>query len=279
MESKTKGSFDGWNEVWTSQSEQELLNPMYTEQTPETIYQFWQKAYSNDLLALIKDKNYQSFCELGSGRGTTTMYLAKAGYHDLTMVDLAEQGFEVAKYSFEKYGLPKPKMILQDVENTSIPAESFDCVYNIGLLEHFDDPAPTLRESFRLLKKGGMIYMPIVPEQPLYKSIFQRLLFNPVSLAKKTAKQILGKNKFDSSINRTNYRRDFYSRICEEIGFKNVRCIPYNPYWKVNRDEQFENKWTLPTYLWYYNTFKKNKTLSLKTSTSFDLCFLLIAEK
>lgn len=279
MESKTKGSFEGWNEVWSAQSEEELSNPMYTESAPSTIYQFWQKGYANDLLALIKDKNYRSFCELGSGRGTTTMYLAQAGYDDLTMVDLAQQGFEIAQYSFKKYKLPMPKMVLENIEQTSLTDQAFDCIYNIGLLEHFDDPRPTLAESFRLLKPGGIIYMPIVPEQPVYKSIAQRLLFNPLALAKITAKSILKPGSKTNNINRTNYRRDFYSDICKELGFKNVKCIPYNPYWKVNADGAVENKLTLPIYQWYYNTFKSKKTLSFETSTMFDLCFLLYAEK
>jgi hypothetical protein len=42
MKSKTRGSFEGWDEVWSKQSEEELLNPMYTETSPNTIFQFWQ---------------------------------------------------------------------------------------------------------------------------------------------------------------------------------------------------------------------------------------------
>jgi len=279
MDSKTKGSFEGWDEVWSTQSEKERLNPMYTETSPKTIYQFWQKVYSDDLLNLIKNKNYNSFCELGAGRGTTTMYLAKSGYSDLTMVDLAEQGFEVAKYSFEKFKLPIPKMIIADVEKTNIAEESFDCIYNIGLLEHFDNPRPTLEESYRLLNKGGLIYMPIVPVQPQYKSFFQRLMFNPLSLIKLIVKSIIQSKQKDNNINRTNHRRSYYHEICNNIGYKNIKCIPYNPYWKVNNDGAIENKLTLPVYKWYYKTFKKGKVLSFKTSTMFDLCFLLVAEK
>lgn len=279
MENKKRGSFEGWNEVWSNQSDEELLNPMYTESIPKDIYQFWQKGYALDLIDLIKDKSYSSFCELGSGRGTTTMYLAKAGYKNLTMVDLAEQGFIVANHSFRHYGLPIPKMILEDVEQTNLSGESFDCIYNIGLLEHFDDPRPTLNETFRLLKKGGMIFKPIVPVQLLYKSFFQRLVFNPISLAKILVKKIIVKKSKENNINRTDYRREFYMKLCEEIGFKNIQCIPYNPYYKVNDDGKYLNTITLPIYQWYYNTFKRGKPLSLKTNELFDVCFLLIAEK
>ncbi len=279
MESKTKGSYEGWNEVWNTQSKDVVLNPMYTETEPVDIYQFWQKGYADDLLNLIKSKNYTSFCELGAGRGTTTMYLAKAGYKDLTMVDLAEQGFNVAMHSFKHYKLPIPKMVLENVEQTNLTADSYDCIYNIGLLEHFDDPKPTLAESFRLLKKGGMIFKPIVPIQPLYKSFFQRLLFNPLSLVKKMVKKIIARKDPSGNINRTDYRREVYIKACEELGYKNIQCIPYNPYHKVNRDGWVENTITFPSYKWYYKSFKKNKTLSFKTSGLFDCCFLLIAEK
>ena len=155
MDSKAGGSYEGWDEVWTKQSEVGLLNPMYTEKSPENIYQFWQQCYALDLIDLVKAKSFSSFCELGSGRGTTTMYLAKEGYRDLTMVDLAEQGFRVATFSFKHYNFPLPSMYLENVEKTSLQEASFDCIYNIGLLEHFDDPAPTLQESYRLLKKDG----------------------------------------------------------------------------------------------------------------------------
>jgi ubiquinone/menaquinone biosynthesis C-methylase UbiE len=279
MESKTKGSFEGWDEIWTNQSTDNVVNPMYTESEPASIYQFWQKGYAEDLIKLVKKHNFNSFCELGSGRGTTTMYLAKEGYGDLTMVDLAEQGFRVAKASFDHYKLPQPTIILENVEKTSLEGNRFDCIYNIGLLEHFDDPAPTLKESFRLLKKGGMIFMPIVPTQPLYKSFIQRLIFNPLSLVKMMIKKLLGREIQPKNINRTDYGAKIYTDICKEIGFTKIACIPYNPYFKTNSDGWFMDNITLPVYSWYYNTFKKGKDLSFKTSGNFDVCILLMAYK
>lgn len=279
MESRQQGSFEGWNKAWKDQSVESPLNPMYTEGVSTTIFQFWQKCYADDLIKLIEGKNFSSFCELGSGRGTTTMYLAKAGYTDLTMVDLATEGFAVAQKSFAHYKLKEPKMVIENVENTSFPDNRFDCIYNIGLLEHFENPRPTLAESYRLLKEGGMIFMPIVPEQPLYKSILPHLLFNPKRLAGKIVKSISAAKKQENNILRTDYNRASYIAHCKSIGYKNIKCIPYNPYWKVNNDGPFLDKFVLPLYKWHYNTFKKSKSPSLKTSSLFDLCFLLIAEK
>ena len=180
MDSKEKGSYEGWNEVWKGQAAQGNINRNFCPDSPATLGQFWQKGYAIDLLNLIKGKNYSRFCELGSGRGTTSMHLSYHGNTDITLVDLAEDGLEIAKASFAAYKLPIPNIVVANVENTPLPSDSFDCIYNIGLLEHFEDPRPTLMEAFRLLKKDGMIFMPIVPELPAHKSFAHRLFFNPI---------------------------------------------------------------------------------------------------
>lgn len=279
MDPKSKGSYEGWEGEWQKQAGTSELNKLFTTAKPGDILQFWQRAYGNDLIQLIDGKGYQKFCELGSGRGTTSMYLAQAGYTDITMVDLATTAFEIAKSSFKHYDFPIPEMVLANVEDTPLPSGEFDCIYNIGLLEHFEDPGPTLAESFRLLKSGGMIFMPIVPEMPVSKSIAQHLLFSPVELLKKTVKGIIGKKKKSSNILRTELGADEYVDICRSLGFKRIRCLPYNPYWQVNKYPFFRNKVTFPIYQWYYNAFKKGTPLSFETGSGFNLCLLLIAEK
>jgi 2-polyprenyl-3-methyl-5-hydroxy-6-metoxy-1,4-benzoquinol methylase len=279
--SKEKGSFEAWNSIWESQSSSDIINKKFTLKAPQSIYQFWQQVYAMDLIDLIKNKKYQKFCELGAGRGTTTMYLAQEGYSDLTMVDLAKEGFEIAANSFSHYGLKQPQMILADVEKSGLLYDFYDCIYNIGLLEHFIDPSKTLQEAYNLLKKNGLIFMPIVPELPVSKSLIQRFFFNPISLLKIAIKFLLNikKPNEDTNMTRTDYDKQSYIKICEKIGYKNVKCIAYNPYWKVNNDGWFENNITFPIYLWHYNTFKKGKALSFTTHDSFELCYLLIAEK
>lgn len=280
MESKDKGSFEGWNEVWKSENDKAQINPYFDRGEPKTINSFWQQGYARDLLNLIKDKGYTKFCELGSGRGTTSMYLSDAGYEDITMVDLADQGFEVAKISFPHYNLKAPKMVLANVENTGLDSESFDCIYNIGLLEHFEDPSLTLKEAYRLLKPGGMIFMPIVPTMPLRKTYLLRLFFNPISLVKIMLKPLFkGKTQESSNILRTNYNEIFYKDICIKLGFSGIRCIPYNPYFLVNSNFAFSNNVVLPLYKSYYKLFKYKGEIAFETPKPFCSCYLLIAYK
>lgn len=277
---REKGSYLEWDQIWSRQSSADPLNPMYTESDPTTIFQFWQRAYANDLYNLIKDKGYTSFCELGSGRGTTSMYLAKRGYGDITLVDLSEQAFKVASHSFHHYNLARPRMLLADVEHTGLNSESFDCIYNIGLLEHFEDPKPALLESFRLLKNDGLIFMPIVPKLPFSRSIIHRIFFNPLSIAKHGVKYLMGSNvTADRGVNRTSIGKKDYIKFCESIGYRDIKCMSYNPFWKVNHDEHFLQKVVLPIYSWIYNRYMVGKTISFRTTSVFEVCYLLIAKK
>lgn len=281
MERIKEGSFEGWNEVWSNEVNFVGINPNYTESEIDTIFKFWQKGYVNDLLSIIKDKDYHAFCELGSGRGTTSMYLSKEGYTDITMVDLADNGFKVASRSFNHYNLALPKFVLANVQNTGLPSSKFDCIYNIGLLEHFEDPSLTLKESFRLLREGGMIFMPIVPKLPFSKSLIIRTIFNPLSIAKKLIKVLIDYKDRNggSKIYRNDLTRQYYIDCCKEIGFSNIKCIPYNPYWLVNSDGLFFIKIVLPLYKLHYNLIRKFKNIALSTSVLQESCYLLIAEK
>lgn len=273
MESKNNGSFKGWNEVWKTENEKAQINQYFQEGEATTIFSFWQQGYATDLLNLIKGKGYTKFCELGSGRGTTSMYLSAAGYDDITMVDLADEGFEIAKISFPYYKLNTPKMILANVESTGLESESFDCIYNIGLLEHFEDPSLTLKETYRLLKSGGMIFMPILPTVSFGKLFILRLFFNPLALLKLCIIKILNleKKAVDNGILRTNYNESFYLKICHGLGFRNINCIPYNPYYLVNDAGFIFNNFIFPAYKLHYKIFKRSKVITFKTKRKYFL--------
>jgi 2-polyprenyl-3-methyl-5-hydroxy-6-metoxy-1,4-benzoquinol methylase len=284
MDAKNTGSFEGWDNAWEGYANDGSGKGLvFTKQSaPESFHQFYQFHYAKDLLELIKGRNYQSFLELGSGRGTTCMYLAQAGYSDITMVDLAEHAFVLARQNFAKENLPLPTMLIGNVEDTGLEGDKYDCIYNIGLLEHFENPAPTLAEAYRLLRADGMIFMPIVPDLPYSKSVIQRLFLNPWSLAKQIVKTLIGYKSTvsDNDILRTTTDKAAYAKICKDIGYKNVMCIAYNPYWKIYDDESWwQNNFLLPIYQKHLELTKKANQPSLQTSDTFELCYLLVAFK
>jgi len=282
---KIQGSHQEWDTIWDKNMEggqKREVFCQFTRDTPKTIYEFWQKCYFEDLSELIKGKNYTRFLELGAGKGTTSMYLSDSGFEDITMVDLSDAGFKLATENCQREGVTPPKMMIADCENTGLPSEAYDCIYNIGLLEHFEDPAPTLCETYRLLKSGGMVFMPIVPTQPFSHSIAARVKYHPISIPKYYIKTLLGKNKKKqlNGMVRTNYQADFYLKICKEIGFNQLKCIPYNPYWMVVDETSHNYKKALKNYIAMHERRRQSAEYPLLTAKEgTELCLLLYGTK
>ena len=71
-------------------------------------------------------------------------------------------------------------ILCEDIFQTTFEDESFDIVYSMGLIEHFESPAEIIDAHIKLLKKGGILIITI----PNYKdSLYFTLL------------KILGKEK------------------------------------------------------------------------------------
>jgi SAM-dependent methyltransferase len=59
----------------------------------------------------------------------------------------------------------------EDFFETSFAPGSFDFVYSIGLIEHFDDPRPIVRRHVEMVKPGGTVMIAI----PNYGGLYGRL--------------------------------------------------------------------------------------------------------
>lgn len=230
-----------WDEVWSDLESDQVQ--AFTRAAPRTLQQFWQRCYFEDLWEISgKRRPGGRFLEQGSGRGTTSMYLASRGC-DVTMLDLSAHAFEVAAANFARESLPLPTFVVGDARDTGLPSESYDCIYNIGLLEHFDDPEPVLAEAVRLLRPGGWLFMVIVPRVPARNAWLVKLLFRPWSLLpsglKKRAKRVLGGGETDTNVDiatemtRTELGPSTYLAALARLGVVEAACVPYNPYHQI----------------------------------------------
>jgi len=153
------GQWREWNRRWPAIG----AGPnrcLWTAGRPETTHQRRFRAYWS-LLLEEEPKPDWSCIELGSGRGTISQYLAAMGC-TVTLVDLAAMPLEIARDNFAKAGLPPPQTLTADCQHTKLKRESFELAHSVGLLEHFEDPGPTVFECRRLLKKGGLMWHVIV---------------------------------------------------------------------------------------------------------------------
>ena len=116
---------------------------------------------------------YKTCLEVGCGRGAMSSYFADAGF-DCTLIDTCGQVLDTAQEIF-KANSHTAKFVKGDALDLPFADESFDVVVSIGLLEHFEDVEPPIKEQYRVLKPGGLFIGYIVPGEPdtLFRTNYQ----------------------------------------------------------------------------------------------------------
>jgi SAM-dependent methyltransferase len=182
------------------------------------------------------------------------MYLAARGC-DVTMLDLAPQSFAQAEANFRREALPVPKFVAADARDTGLPTDSYDCIYSIGLLEHFDDPRPLLRETMRLLRPGGLAFHVVVPAIPESRMRLSYAFVTPWKLPPRQLKdavnRLLGrktKGTGPKRMFRTVHGVDDYREWLSDLPIDDVICVPYMPYHMIVENRAIERLWGVPLY-------------------------------
>ena len=284
MTSCPQGLGEGWDPYWGK------LDPrmvsLYTTGRPRNIHQFWQRCYAEDLRGLMGNMQGTDCLELGAGRGTTSMYVTSYG-GKVTMLDLSGAGLAIAKANFAREKLEQPTMIRADARNTHLPSESYDCVYSIGLLEHFDNPQPILMEAERLLRPGGLHFAVIVAGRGDEVRTFVYAFLRPLSFAWKLVPQSIRKalrpprppsDPAEKDEYRNNIMRSEYLEMLGDV--TDSACVPYNPYHSAYNSDFLEEYITVPLYR-LHRALKKRfaRFPLLKTWPRVASCDLLVFRK
>ena len=172
--------------------------------------------------------------EIGCGRGSLSCYFSDSGY-DCTLLDLSESVLDVAKDIFDKNKL-KAKFIVGDANNLEIPNNSFDVIYSIGLLEHFDDVRTTISEQIRVLDTGGIWFGYIVPK---YVDNVQKDYEWINDILKGYQQQHEDVDQHKESVYRSDLGSESYVPILEELGLKNIQVSGVYPLPMISHSIDF----------------------------------------
>lgn len=122
---------------------------------PESYYYFEDRKIKN-ALEMSKPKMDSKILEIGCNLGQMTFVLAESGY-TITGFDLSADAIEKAQMRAEHYNLKNVSFEVQDAESyKSHNEEEFDVIFSFSAFRYFPDPLKALKESFKVLKKGGV---------------------------------------------------------------------------------------------------------------------------
>ncbi len=151
-----------FEEYWSGRSESG-----YTHWTRGDVKNQVQLAFRNhwEILCQFMDSSLygggKRILEVGSGRGSLSMYFADAGY-DCTLLDISPYVLAAAENLYRQHKLAA-RFVEGDVMALPFEAGSFDLIFSIGLLEHITNFQASIREQARVLAAGGLLVAYVVP--------------------------------------------------------------------------------------------------------------------
>jgi len=236
MIDKKIGDTASFDANWKSRAES-----LYTHWTRGEVINQIQLAFRNHWLLfseLMKAAdNYnggKKVLEIGCGRGSLSCYFSDAGY-DCTLVDISENVIEVARKIFEVNDL-NATFVVGDANNLELSDDTFDVIYSIGLLEHFEDIETPIKEQIRVLKPGGIWFGYIVPE---YKDNVQKDYewINEILKGYQAASEEGATRK--AEIYRSDFGSERYIPVLEKLGLSNVQASGVYPLPMISHSIDF----------------------------------------
>jgi ubiquinone/menaquinone biosynthesis C-methylase UbiE len=154
-----------------------------------------------------------SVLEIGCGSARSSILLArKKKNSELIGLDFSYRSIAIAKETSEKYRV-NGSFILADANYLPFKHESFDLVWSAGVLEHFREPYPVIKEMVRVTKKDGAV-LALIPSH-------NNLLVKIRNLVKKITGYYFD---FDKLWGGTRAYRIDINNVFVKVKLKNVRA-------------------------------------------------------
>ncbi|MEO0184260.1 MAG: class I SAM-dependent methyltransferase [candidate division WOR-3 bacterium] len=144
-----------WDDFW-AQKKAESIYPPVTDIVQE--------------LQKFVNPKHKKILETGAGTGRDGIKLARLGA-DVWLLDYSKRSLELAQHYLNKGSDVSVNLIMADAITTPFMDETFDIVFHQGLLEHFRNPVPLIKENYRILKRGGLLIVDVPQTFHLYTLI------------------------------------------------------------------------------------------------------------
>ena len=105
-------------------------------------------------------KGDKKILEIGCAKAKHLIYFAREFGYEIYGIDYSESGIEIANENLKIAGI-QGTILCEDAFKTSFKSESFNVVYSMGLIEHFENPKGIINVHINLLKKGGKLIITV----------------------------------------------------------------------------------------------------------------------
>ena len=185
-----------------------------------------------DILAHVKHNLPPEGVVLDLGGGMGRMAIPLAMHRRVVLCDLSPDMLRLAEAAASENQIPPDRLSTQCLDASKplpFPTASFDCVLSIDLLVHVPDPAPTLREIYRVLKPGGEALIDMTNGVPWWTLSYPRYVGRRPGRWLQTWKGGGVLPEWQSIVR--HYPRGHYHAMLIAAGFSISREWCYGPRW------------------------------------------------
>lgn len=235
-EEKATGSKNEFHRSWLTRPERSYVHWTRDEPGNQIQFAFRQNwlVFQEIIKPFLAHGRTPRALEVGSGRGSMSMYFADAGF-DCTLLDSSSEALRTAKELFAQNSLSGSTHV-GDALALPFQEGTFDVVFSIGLLEHFEDITPPLAEQVRVLSPGGWLLVYVVPENPKnVQADFEWVNEVLRVYAGGAAETQAGKEE----TYRSSYEAPLYRDVLERLGLNEVSSSGVYPVPMISPSPQF----------------------------------------
>jgi len=160
MNTPPRSTMDTFDQNWRRLGEDARFH--YAPGRPATQVQFAFQNHFRVFSRLAPLRPGGRVLEVGCGRGSMGAYFAAKG-QEVHLLDFSRDALLLARGHFARHALAGHP-VQADAFALPYADRTFDAVFSIGLLEHFDDITGLLREQVRVLRPGGTLLAYVVPD-------------------------------------------------------------------------------------------------------------------
>ncbi|MBP9760303.1 MAG: class I SAM-dependent methyltransferase [Candidatus Pacebacteria bacterium] len=143
--------------------------------------------------------------------------------YSIDCIDAAPDMIEIAR---KKYGkVPNTTFAVGDVYAINAPADTYDFVTAMGLVEYLDDQDKAMAEIARVTKKGGTVIVTF-PNHPSFWRAWARTLRTVTDMPRALYRKVTGKKKYP--ITHREYTEDEARAYIQRHGLHPESAVYYN---------------------------------------------------